>query len=470
MSTSSVNSLSSLTDTIATTNSSTNSSTGMGQGIDVQQFVKFAVAAQQNTITDLQTQQSTLASQISELSTIEQQVAALDDAAFALRDPMGAMSKQTASSSNSSMVQATASSTATAGAHSITVTNLATTSSYYTDEVASSSTALATGDTIGITVGGNSVANITIDSTNNTLATLAQAINNATTTVHAGVVTDANGARLSIVSATSGQPGDIAITGSLHLTDSGSTAVNFNQAVAGKNAQLTVDGMPVTSTSNTVNGAIAGVTLSLYAPTGSTPVSLNISPDTTSATTAINTFVNAYNTVVKEINAQFNVTSTSSGGPLETDNSVRQVQSMLLNAVSYSITGNNGMVNLASMGVNMNDDGTLTVDDSALSAALASNYADVQNFLQGAGSGFAQQMGTALQTVNAPSNGILAIDSHSISNNSQDIAQHISDLQAQLAVQEQTLTAVYSQVNTTLQQLPLLLNQISQQLSGLKSS
>ena len=63
---------------------------------------------------------------------------------------------------------------------------------------------------IGISVGGYSVASVTIDSTNNTLDTLAQAINNATSAVHASVVNDANGSRLSLVSATSGLPGDIA--------------------------------------------------------------------------------------------------------------------------------------------------------------------------------------------------------------------------------------------------------------------
>ena len=335
--------------------------------------------------------------------------------------------------------------------------------------MASSSTPLATGDMIGISVGGYSVASVTIDSTNNTLDTLAQAINNATSAVHASVVNDANGSRLSLVSATSGLPGDIAVTGSLHLTDSNNTAIGFNQAVAGANASLSIDGMPVNSTSNSVTGAISGVTLNLYAPTGSTPVSLDVSPDTTQATTAITNFVNAYNVVAKEINNQFNVTSTSSGGPLEADNSLRDVQNMLLNAASYSISGNNGIVNLASMGVNMNNDGTLTIDSSALSSALASNYSAVQNFLQGGTSGFSEQMGTVLQTINAPATGILAIDSQSISNNSQDIASHISDLQAQLAVQEQTLTATYSQVNTVLQQLPLLLSQITQQLAGMSS-
>ena len=69
---------------------------------------------------------------------------------------------------------------------------------------------------------------------------------------------------------------------------------------------------------------------------------------------------------------------------LESDNSLQQVETMLLGAISYSVAGNSGMVNLASIGVNMNDDGTLTVDSGALSSALSSNYSAVQNLMQNA--------------------------------------------------------------------------------------
>jgi flagellar hook-associated protein 2 len=143
---------------------------------------------------------------------------------------------------------------------------------------------------------------------------------------------------------------------------------------------------------------------------------------------------------------------------------------MLLSAISYSVAGNNGMVNLASIGVNMNDDGTLTVDNGALSSALSSNFSAVQNLMQNATSGFAQNMDSVIQTINAPNTGILSIDSQSITNTSQGLTDQINDLQAALATQEANLTTVYSQVNVTLQELPLLESQISQQLSGIGSS
>jgi flagellar hook-associated protein 2 len=172
--------------------------------------------------------------------------------------------------------------------------------------------------------------------------------------------------------------------------------------------------------------------------------------------------------VITEINKQFQVASDGSGGgALEADNTLRDVQSMLLSAISYSVTGNNGIVNLASMGINMNDDGTLSVDNGALSSALSSNFSAVQNLLQNTTTGFAQNLDSVLQNINAPSVGILSIDSQSITSTSQGLTQQISDLQAALVVQEANLTTVYSQVNTTLQELPLLEAQLNQQIASL---
>jgi len=210
------------------------------------------------------------------------------------------------------------------------------------------------------------------------------------------------------------------------------------------------------------------VTLNLGSASPGTPVSLNVGPDATQIASAINTLVSAYNTVIGDINSQFNVASDGSGGgPLEADNTLRDVQSQLLGAISYSITGNNGIVNLASLGINMNNDGTLTVNNATLSSALQNNYSAVQNFLQNTTSGFAQNLSAVLSSVNSPGTGLLSIDAQSIANTSQGLTSQISDLQASLAVQQQNLTLVYSQVNITLQELPLLQNQISSQLSGI---
>src|SRR5262249_12557119 len=170
------------------------------------------------------------------------------------------------------------------------------------------------------------------------------------------------------------------------------------------------------------------------------------------------------------INTQFTVNADgSTNGPLEADGSLRQAQSALLSSVVFSVTGNNGIVNLASLGVNLNNDGTLTVDDSALSSALSSNYAAVQSFLQSTANGFAQNVSNAVTSITDPGSGILTLDANGISQSSQSIGQRISDLQAALVVRQRELTQVYAQVNTTLQQLPLLQAQLSRQLASIGS-
>ncbi len=76
-------------------------------------------------------------------------------------------------------------------------------------------------------------------------------------------------------------------------------------------AQLTVDGVPVDSGTNTLTGAIPGVTLSLGAADPNTPVLVSVQPDTTTASQAIQNFVDAYNAVIGSINGQYTLGTTA---------------------------------------------------------------------------------------------------------------------------------------------------------------
>jgi flagellar hook-associated protein 2 len=438
--------------------------TGLGQGIDVNTFVQLALGGDQANINNLQNQETGINTQSSALAVITSYLTALKSAASALNDPLGVVNSELAASSNSNAVTATASSTATAGTHTIAVTSLATTSSFYSDAVATSTTPLATGDTISISAGGVSVATVTVDSTNNTLTKIAAAINTQTTAVRASVINDANGARLAFVSAASGAPGNLAVTGSLHRIDT--TAITFTQAVAGLNAVLTVDSVPISSTTNTVSNVINGVTLNLAGPTGGTPVTLTVAPDTSSIATSINQLVTSYNAAINAINAQFQVGANGTGGgPLEADGSLRQAQQALLGAITHSVAGSGGQVNLTNLGINVNNDGTLTVNSGGLSTALSSNFSGVQSFLQTALTGFAGNLNTVLISLTDSISGVLGLDANGLTQSSQALSQQVSDLQSAMAVKQQNLIAVYARVNTTLQELPLLQSQLSQQLA-----
>lgn len=443
--------------------SQTNSTDGgLGNGIDVSALVQASMANQTAELTQMQSEQTTVTNQQTALNSISNDTQALQNAVFALTDPVGEFTSVAATSSNPAVVTASAISGTPSGSHTITVANLASTSSQYSNPVATGSTSIATG-TLSIQVGSNTAQAITINSSNNTLNGLAQTINNtANAGVTASVITDSTGARLVLVSNTAGTAGNLTITPS-------SGGLGFNTGVAGLNASLTVDGIPISSATNTIASAIPGVTLNLTGTTGSTPVSITTAPDVTQQENAISSFVSAYNTVIGDLNSQLTINpTTGSAGPLSSDSTIALAQSQLLSIAGFSMSNNGTIGSLADLGITMNDDGTLSVDTGTLATALQGNATAVQNFFQSGTTGsFGNNLSSVLSSIADPLTGALAQDGNGLSQTQSSLTQEISNFQGQLNTLQQQLTAQYVQVDTTLQQLPELLNQIDQQLSSL---
>lgn len=441
-----------------------------GQGIDVSSLVSQILSNSSGQLTEWQSEQTNLQGQASDLTVINSALTDLATAVTALADPLGALTAQLATSSDTGVLTATASTSAVAGNHSIVVSNLASAGTAYTNDFAGGANAsiLPNGATTGeidLQVGSSTTpVPITITpGSNDTLTTLASYINGQNLGVNASVITDANGSRLALVSQSTGTPGALAIT-------SNNTSLTFNAPSGGTNAAITLDGIPYSSATNTITGAIPGVTLNL-AGSSPTPVQLSVGPDAGQATTAINNFVSAYNQVIGDINTEFAFnTSTNTQGPLGGDSLVSQVQSSLLNDSAYSISGNGGYVNLASLGINTNNDGTLTVDSSQLSSALASNPAAVLNFFQNTSStGFANNFNTDLTNLTDPVQGPINVDLAQNQAEQTDLTTTITNFQTQLAAQQTALTAQYDAVNASLQAYPLLLQQITETLATLGS-
>ena len=443
-----------------------------GQGLDVSSLVSQILSESSGQLTVWQGEQSTLQNQASDLTVINSALTNLATSVTALADPLGALTAQSATSSNTSVLTATADTAAVAGTHTVGVTNLATAGAVYTNDFAGGANASilptnATSGEIDLQIGGSTGTTTPITITagsNDTLATLASYINTQNLGVNASVVTDANGSRLALVSQKTGSVGALAITGN-------NTSLTFNTPTGGANAQLTIDGVPYASASNTVIGAIPGVTLNLANQSSGNPVQLTVGPDTAQATTAINNFVSAYNQVISDINQEVTYNaSTNSQGPLGSDSSVAQLQSSLLNDAAFSVTGNGGYVNLASLGINTNNDGTLTVDSSQLSSALASNPAAVQNFFQNtASTGFANAFNTDLTNLTDPTQGVLNVDLAQNKSEQADLTTSINNFQTQLTTHQAALTAEYAAVNASLQAYPLLLQQVTETLGTLGS-
>ena len=439
-----------------------------GNGINVSALVSEITAPQTAAITALQSQKSDLAANAGLLSGYNSDLNSLASAIAILADPNGQLASLTATSAQPNVFNAIAQSTATPGTHEITVGNLATTGTVFTEPLASADSSFLTGSAttgdIKLQVGGASGTTFDIPITkgaNDTLNTLANYINSQSFGVTASVVNDATGARLAIFSQSTGAPGALAITNN-------STSLTFDTPVGGANASFNIDGVPFSSTTNTVANAIPGVTLSLNG-TSTSQVQLTVAPDATQASAALTNFVTAYNKVIADLNTQFTVDpGTNTEGPLAADSSLRSLQSSLLADVNYSPSGTGNLTNLAALGINLNSDGTLTIDNTTLSNAFNTSPASFQAFFQNSSNtGFADNFSADLNNLTDPLNGIFNADLAGNSTQAQSLTNQISDLQANLAAQQQQLTTQYAQVNATLEAFPFLLQEISAELGAI---
>jgi flagellar hook-associated protein 2 len=319
---------------------------------------------------------------------------------------------------------------------------------------------IPTGDSLGansFTLASGGTTTTISTTAGETYATLASDINGMNLGVTATAGSDANGTSLSIAGATA-------------FTIS-EPSFGFTQATAGANASLTVDGVPISSASNTVTGAISGVTLNLLGASA-VPVDLAVASDTGQVSTAINQLVTDYNTAIGLVNAQFTVGTSGTEGSLGSDSTVVSLQSTLEQALNYVATPATGTTTtvstLSDLGITMNTDGTLSLDSTTLSSALTNSANDVQNFFEGTAlNGFANSMNTALNTYTEPANGAFTLDLSGISASNSDLTTEINDFETNYIANQQTvLTAMYSSAEIALQDLPREMQQIQAELGN----
>jgi flagellar hook-associated protein 2 len=430
-------------------------------GIDVQTTVTQLMQIQRQPENQLKSQQTKLNSQASAIRTISGALSDLQTKVQVLTNFTGQLTAQTTTSSNSNLISATSDGTATLANHQIVVKSLAQTSSIYTNTLAASTTTFAQGS-FDISIGGTKTATITVDGTNNTFAGVAAAINAANAGVTASVVTDTKGARLSILSTTSGTAGQVAIANN-------TSGLTFTPALQGKDASLNVDGIDIVSGSNQITGVLSGLTLNLSGADPNTTVSLGVKADAAQSSAAIQSFVTSYNTAINLVNAQFVYDPvTKFSQPLAGDPSLTILQQQLYTSVSYTTPGqNNGIDSLAKLGITANNDGTLSVDSSKLSAALAAQPSDVQNFFRTASTGFAQKLNATLTSITDPTTGGLQVELSGLNTTLSGLANQINDFENRMTAVQQDLLTQYSHINATLQQIPLLLSQINGQLGSI---
>lgn len=449
-----------MSSTIASTATSAGntviSSTGIGSGLDINSIVtSLTTAAGLAQNTQLSDRKGVLTAQVSAYGTFKSALETLQAALTNLQTP-STLAGRTATLSDSKVASGSAASSAIPAQYSLQVQSLATAASLASQPVANGTSVVGTG-TLTIAVGGSS-ASINIDSSNNTLAGIAAAINAAPNNpgVSATILTTAQGARLVLTGSTTGAANTITVTqsggdgGLAALSyDPANGVTNLTQTQVAKDANFSVNGFAATSPSNQVTAVISGVTLNLLGTTAlNTPATLTIGNDTSGAQTSIGTFVTALNGLITSIHSLTSYNpATQTAGPLLGNATLESFQNQLSNVLDQVKAGNSGAVtSLASLGIAANPQGTFDTNSDRLGNALTASLASVGNFFGGK-DGIATQLNKLINQY-AQAGGLLASINQGLQSSLADVAKQQTALNARLATYSATLTREYNAMDT----------------------
>lgn len=381
------------------------SSTGLGSGIDIQSLVtQLATAETQPQLNAIQRHRDTASARLSGLGTLKSALSDFQTAINALKDG-SAFRAHTSSSSDESKLKITADAYAASGTYSLEITQLAKAQKAVANvEFAGMTSALNSG-TLSFSATSGASFNITVDSSNNTLEKLRDAINKAdgNNFVSASIVNVDNAthtgtvSKLVLTAKNTGTASGFTVSG----TDDGNiggnvslsqlASANLDIKTVAQDAVISIDGQTATRSSNSITDVLPGVTLNLAAQTElNTPVTINVGVDNDAIANSINTFVTAYNklnSTVKNLGKYGGSTdgSGSGNGALIGDSTLRYVATQIRQNTTGTVSSASGNYNsLAMIGVSIDKAGVMSLDSTKLKSALAANFQSVSDVFSSA--------------------------------------------------------------------------------------
>lgn len=432
---------------------------GLISGLDTDAIIQSLVdvrTAQQ--ILPLQDQILELSSKQSALESVEETLDSLRSESLGLRSLANFEGRIANSSDTVSAEISSVSSSAIKGTYTVNITQLAQADRNYFAGVGDEDlTQFGTG-TISIESSG-SIITIEIDSDNNTLKGIRDAINASEASVTASIVNDgdpANPYRLVLTSDETGSDADIIQDISAVLTLADDAVLNADATNQAQDTDFTVNGLAITVDSNTVSDAIPGVTFNLLAAEG-TDFTVTVNEDHTNSLQKIADFLNAYNGVMAEFQNQFSVDDLTgaSVGVLSSDFTMQNIQARINDLVlrpQNQLAGNEFKA-LAEIGITLNEDGFLVLDQGVLTDALNEDSDSVRRLFQGMSSdvdGIADNVYLYLNDITNPADGLLAKKDQIWQSNIDDLIDLIEEREDRIADYEQGLKDKFLYMEQTL--------------------
>jgi flagellar hook-associated protein 2 len=464
--------------------------TGLASGLDTNAIVQALMATQQQQVTNLQNQQTGLTAMNTQLTSIQSALQKVAADAQALGSPSLFALTQTISSTNSTLVGATATSSngAVVGGYQVSVSALASASqkTYSFTSQSSANTVTIDGQQISLAAGANA-------------DDLVNAVNsNSNLDVWATVTQEASGNTPAQIVFSDRQTGEPSGSNYIQVSDTAGALTDTGNDVPGTDAAYTINGGATQySSSNTISGAslggttqptqgqgatqtIPGVTLSLNGVTGSSPVTVTVgtpAPSTTNIQTAVQQFVTDYNSAITMIQTQLTQTPSSSDptqGTLFGDQDLQQLLSNMRDQMDATVGGLTGnMSSMLDAGISTGAasgtaapsqsaiSGDLTLDATTLTQALTNNATAVHQMLQSWSISFSSMVNneaapggtidTRLQGDDTQSNYLATQISNMQAANAQqqsELVQEFANMEAALSSSQSTSSWLTSQLNS----------------------
>lgn len=470
------------------------SSPGIGSNLDVRGIVSQLMAVERQPISDLQANTKKIENQLSAYGKLQSAMTTLRDAAKALTEAK-TWSSTTVASSNATAVSATSDGSAPPGNYRVDVASLAAAQTLVTSTTWAQPTDDVGPGTLTIQLGtwGGSQATfspkldltpitITIPVGSDSLEEVRDAINGAGAGVSASIVTDTSGSRLSIRSTSTGEANGFRITvsdvdgdnenaaGLSHLAfDPSSNQVQMRQAQAASNARATINNVPVSSATDTLNDVMDGLSIKLGQVT-TAGVDITVNRDTASMKDKVTAFANAYNDLVKLVRQQTSVGSDpGSNGTLQGDSSATALARQLRQLAGGSSGASGVFARLTDIGLQPQRDGTLKIDDGKLETALG-KLEELQNFFARDEEGKANDGFAALFAgfgdERLDSDGVLATRQEALRKRIEQNGDKQARMEDRLALVEKRLLEQYTRLDTNVAKLSSLQNYVTQQMAN----
>jgi flagellar hook-associated protein 2 len=449
-------------------------SSGIGSGLDISGIVLGLVAAEGQPVeTRLALNEARAQAKLSAFGSLKSTLSGLRDKLDVLKSPDKFLIR-TATSGNEDVFSVSAGSSAIPASYALEVVQLAQSQKLTSSAFTGADAVVGTGALV--IRSGSAAMTLNISGSNNTLADIRDAINAATDNpgVTATIVNADSGSYLILTAEDTGLSNTITITQS--GGDGGLSSLEFDPAnglasltetAAAQDALIRIDGLDIVSDSNTFVGAVQGVTISVLATSGGTADSLTVENDNAAAKSLIADFVDSYNQFVSSIDASTSFDAEAEiGAPLIGDSTVRAIRDQLRRELSTETNDLNAPFSfLSQIGIEVEFDGKLSIDDSKLDAALANDFVKVGQLFS-TSDGFATRLHTLadgfLETdgiIESRTQGLTA-KIEGFGDDREALGERLASLEARLFRQFNALDSLLAELNSTS-------NFLTQQLNNL---